>query len=70
MSSSAYIADGSQDWILPILIDSTHKIECGDHDFCLSLSHYIDTDPTSGDQRATAGIEPATSSPGASHTID
>ena len=33
------------------------------HDFCLSRSHYTDTDPTSREQAATAGIEPGTSSP-------
>ena len=36
----------------------------GDHDFCLSRSHYTDTDPTSRERAATAGIEPGTSSPG------
>ena len=33
----------------------------GDHDFCLSRSHYTDTDPTSRERAATAGIEPGTS---------
>ena len=37
----------------------------GDHDFCLSRSHYTDIDPTSRERAATAGIEPRTSSPGA-----
>ena len=37
-------------------------IERGDHDFCLSQSHYTDTDPTSRKRAATAGIEPRTSS--------
>ena len=32
--------------------------------FCLSRSHYIDTDPTNREWAATAGIEPMTSSPG------
>ena len=26
---------------------TTHETELGDHDFCLSRSHYTDTDPTS-----------------------
>ena len=34
----------------------------GDHDFCLSRSHYTDTDPTSRELAATAGIELGTSS--------
>ena len=32
---------------LTILHAATHEIELGDHDFCLSRSHYTDTDPTS-----------------------
>ena len=41
-----------------------HETELGDHDFCLSRSHYTDTDPTCRERAATAGIEPGTSSPG------
>ena len=43
---------------------ATHETELGDHDFCLSRSHYTDTDPTCRERAATAGIEPGTSSPG------
>ena len=49
---------------LTILRAATHETELGDHDFCLSLSHYTDTDPTCRERAATAGIEPGTSSPG------
>ena len=49
---------------LTILRAATHETELGDHDFCLSRSHYTDTDPTSRERAATAGIEPGTSSPG------
>ena len=38
--------------------------QLGDHDFCLSRSHYTDTDPTSRERAAAAGIEPGASSPG------
>ena len=31
---------------LTILRPATHATELGDHDFCLSRSHYTDTDPT------------------------
>ena len=47
-SQLGYIADGSQDLRLTILRVATHETEWGDHDFCLSRSHYTDTDPTSG----------------------
>ena len=50
---------------LTILRAATHETELGDHDFCLSRSHYTDTDPTCRERAATAGIEPGTSSPGA-----
>ena len=40
-----------------ILRVATHETELGDHDFCLSRSHYTDTDPTSKERAATAGIE-------------
>ena len=49
---------------LTILRAATHETELGDHDFCISRSHYTDTDPTSRDRVATAGIEPGTSTPG------
>ena len=49
---------------LTILRAATHETELGDHDFCLSRSHYTDTDPTCRERAATAGIEPGTSSPG------
>ena len=49
---------------LPILRAATHETELGDHAFCLSRSHYTDTDPTCRERAATAGIEPGTSSPG------
>ena len=42
---------------------ATHETELGDHDFCLSRSHYTDTDPTCRERAVTAGIEPGTSSP-------
>ena len=57
-------------WFLNILINykgisrKGPKTELGDHDFCLSRSHYTDTDPTSRERAATPGIEPGTSSPG------
>ena len=49
---------------LTILRAATHETELGDHDFCLSRSHYTDTDPTCREWAATAGIEPGISSPG------
>ena len=49
---------------LTILRAATQETELGDHDFCLSRSHYTDTDPTCRERAATAGIEPGTSSPG------
>ena len=49
---------------LTILRAATHETELGDHDFCLSRSHYTDTDPICRERAATAGIEPGTSSPG------
>ena len=49
---------------LTILRAATHGTELGYHDFCLSRSHYTDTDPTCRERAATAGIEPGTSSPG------
>ena len=55
---------------LTILRTATHETELGDHDFCLSRSHYTDTDPTSRERAAIAGIEPGTSSPGIARTTD
>ena len=49
---------------LTILRAATHETELGDHDFCLSRSHYTDTDPTCRERATTAGIEPGTSLPG------
>ena len=49
---------------LTILRAATHETELGDHDFCLSRSHYTDTDPTSRERANTEGIKPGTSSPG------
>ena len=43
---------------LTILRAATHETELGDHDFCLSRSHYTDTDPTCRERAATAGFEP------------
>ena len=42
---------------LTILRAATHETELGDHGFCFSRSH-TDTDPTSRERVATAGIEP------------
>ena len=39
-------------------------------DFCLSRSHYTDTDPTSRQRAATAGIEPSTSLAGVARSTD
>ena len=55
---------------LTILRAATHETELGDHDFCLSRSHYTDTDPTSRERAATAGIESGTSSPGIARSTD
>ena len=46
------------------------QTELGDHDFYLSRSHYTDTDPTSRERAATAGIEPGTSWPGVARSTD
>ena len=40
------------------------ETERGEHDFCLSRSHYSDTDPISRERIARAGIEPTISSSG------
>ena len=55
---------------LTILRAATHETELGDHDFCLSRSHYTDTDPTSRERAATTGIEPGTSSQGVARSTD
>ena len=64
------IADGSQDWRLTILRAATHEKELGDHDSCLSRSHYTETDLTSRERAVTAGIEPGTSSSGVTRSTD
>ena len=53
---------------LTILRAATNETELRDHEFCLSRSHYTDTDPTSRERAATAGMEPVTSSPGVART--
>ena len=55
---------------LTILLAAAHETELGDHDFCLSRSHYTDTDPTSRERAVTKGIEPRTSSPGVARSTD
>ena len=42
----------------------------GDHDFCLSRSHYTNTDPTSRERATTVGIEPRTSSSGVARSTN
>ena len=37
---------------LTILRAAKHETKLGDHDFCLSRSHYNDTDPTSRERAA------------------
>ena len=64
-----YIADGSQDWRLTILRGATYETEQEHHDFCLSWSHYTDTNPTSSERAATAVIEPRNSSSGVTRSI-
>ena len=55
---------------LTILHAATHETELGDHDFCLSRSHYTDTDQTSRERAAPVGIEPETSSSGVARSTD
>ena len=55
---------------LTILRADTHETEQGDHDFCLSRSHYTNTDTTSRERSATAGIEHGTCSTGVSRSND
>ena len=38
---------------LATLLTARHETERGDHDFCLSRSHYTDTDPNSRERAAT-----------------
>ena len=63
-STTRLLRTGPKTERLTILRAATHETELGDHDFCLSRSHHTDTDSTSGEWAATAGIEPRTSSPG------
>ena len=65
-----YMADGPQDRASEILRAATRETELGDHDFCLSQSHYTDTDPTCRERAARAGIEPGTSSPRVARSTD
>ena len=53
---------------LTILRAATHETELGDHDLCLSRSHY--TDPTSREWATTVAIKPGTSSPEVAHSTD
>ena len=55
---------------LTILRAATHETELGDHDFCISQSHYTDTNPTSRERAPTAEIDPGTSSPGVVRSTD
>ena len=57
---------------LTILRVATHETELGDHDFCLSRSHYdyTDTNPTSRERAAAAGFGPGTSSIGVARFTD
>ena len=48
---------------LTILHAVTDEIELEDHAFCLSRSQHTDSDPTSRERAARAGMEPGTSSP-------
>ena len=70
LERSRFVAAGPKTERLTILRAVTHETELGDHDFCLSRSHYTDTDPTSRERAATAGIEPGTSSPGVLRSTD
>ena len=59
-----YIKLGPQDYRLTILSAATYETELGDHDFCLSRSHYTDTDPTTRERVASDWIGGAVSSVG------
>ena len=52
------------------MLPHTRQSERGDHDLCLSRSHYTDMNSTSRERAATAGVEPRTSSPGVAHSTD
>ena len=45
VNNKAILWTGPKTERLTILRAATHEIERGDHDFCLSRSHYADTDP-------------------------
>ena len=47
-----------------------NETERGDHDFCLSRSHYTDMDATSREWAARAGIELTAPSPGVVRSTD
>ena len=47
MSTTKLCRTGPKTERLTILRAATHETELGDHDFCLSQSHYTDIDPTS-----------------------
>ena len=51
-------------WQFYVLPHIRHRWETMSSVFCLSRLHYTDTDPTSRERAATAGIEPAISPPG------
>ena len=51
LQQQGYIADGSQDRRLTLLRGATHETEWGDHEFCLSRSHYTDTTQPVGSER-------------------
>ena len=69
-NNKAILRTGPKTEGLTIFRAATHETELGDHDFCLSRSHYTDTDPTSRELAAIAGIEPETSSPGVVRSTD
>ena len=69
-STTTLYRTGLKTECLTILRAATHETELGDHDFCLSRSHYTDTDPTSRERTAIAGIETGTSSPGVARSND
>ena len=56
-----YIADGFQDLRLTILPAVTHETARGDHDFCLSQSHYFleEAGEINGPKKKHASISPS-----------
>ena len=70
LSATRLYRDRSQDLSLTFLSAATHETRWGDHDFCLSRSHYTDTDPNSRERAATKEIETTTSSSGVARSID